>query len=83
MSQILKKASSKMVLSRQNRVNLTLREKEVLNLIASGYLNNEIAERLFISVHTVKTHISNVYKKINVPNRLQAGFWAVKHRIDL
>lgn len=58
---------------------LTLREKEVLALIASGYRNQQIADELCISIHTITTHTYNIYHKINVSNRLQATFWAVKH----
>jgi LuxR family transcriptional regulator of csgAB operon len=52
---------------------LSDREKTVLRLIASGASNKEIADQLFISIHTVKTHISKIFKKINVSNRLQAS----------
>jgi DNA-binding NarL/FixJ family response regulator len=57
---------------------LTSREKEILIKIASGSGNREIADMLCISHHTVKTHIYNIYKKIDVKNRLQASHWAAK-----
>ena len=58
---------------------LTAREHEILTLIAAGAKNEEIAASLFISPNTVRTHIYNIFKKINVPNRLQAALWAVKN----
>ncbi|MGC9400739.1 MAG: LuxR C-terminal-related transcriptional regulator [Anaerolineae bacterium] len=51
---------------------LSERELEVLALIAKGLTNPEIAERLFISIHTVKSHASNLYSKLLVSNRTQA-----------
>jgi DNA-binding CsgD family transcriptional regulator len=59
--------------------NLTLREKEILTLVALGYINEAIAEDLCISPQTVKNHIKNIFRKINVKNRLQAVLWAVKY----
>jgi len=58
---------------------LTPREIEILSFIALGAKNEHIAEELFISPNTVKTHIYNIFKKINVPNRLQAALWAAKN----
>jgi len=47
--------------------------------VAVGASNDEIAEKLCLSPHTVKTHLYNIFKKINVTNRLQAALWAAKH----
>lgn len=51
---------------------LTAREKEVLALVAKGASNNEIAAKLFLREVTVKTHLNNIFKKLNVTNRTQA-----------
>jgi DNA-binding NarL/FixJ family response regulator len=59
--------------------HLTRQELKVIMLIASGFRNAEIGEKLFISENTVKTHINRIFKKINVKNRLQAALWAAKH----
>lgn len=58
---------------------LTRRELEILALTGSGATNDEIAEQLCISPHTVKTHVYNIFKKIDVPNRLQATLWAAEN----
>ncbi len=58
---------------------LTQRETEILTMVAVGAKNEKIADKLFISPHTVKTHLYNIFKKINVPNRLQAALWAAKN----
>ena len=58
---------------------LTFREREVLALIASGNNSREVSDKLCVSSHTVKTHIYNIYNKINVTNRLQATLWAAKY----
>ncbi len=59
--------------------SLTRREKEILTIIACGANNEKIADELYISPHTVKCHIYNIYQKINVSNRLQAALWAAKN----
>ncbi len=59
--------------------DLTRREKEILGLICVGATNQEIADKLFISTNTVKTHIYKIYKKIDVPNRMQAALWGAKN----
>jgi len=55
---------------------LTRREIEILTMTASGATNTEIANELYISRHTVKSHLYNIYKKIEVSSRLQAALWA-------
>ncbi|NLK07727.1 MAG: helix-turn-helix transcriptional regulator [Firmicutes bacterium] len=56
---------------------LTPREVEVLALIATGMTNVEIAKELFISPHTVKNHVTNIYKKLQVEDRTQIALWAI------
>ena len=58
---------------------LTRREVQILAQVAVGGTNDEIADKLCISFHTVKTHLYNIYQKINVPNRLQAALWAAQN----
>ncbi|HEY8421523.1 MAG TPA: response regulator transcription factor [Thermoclostridium sp.] len=60
---------------------LSDRELEVLRLIAKGLLNKEIAKTLYISEKTVKNHISNIFKKLQVSDRTQAAVYALKHNI--
>lgn len=57
---------------------LSLREREVLQLIAKGFTNQEIAQRLFISPHTVKNHVSRIYQKIGMDDRTKVALWAVR-----
>lgn len=58
---------------------LTPREVEVLTLIAEGLSNHEIADRLFISEATVKTHINNIFSKAELRDRAQAVVYAMRH----
>jgi DNA-binding CsgD family transcriptional regulator len=56
----------------RKKLNLSAREYEVLQLLAKGYSNAEIAENLFLSLSTIKTHVSNLFLKMDVKNRIQA-----------
>ena len=62
--------------SKSIREKLTQRQTEILALIAVGATNDDISDKLCISPHTVKNHLYNIFKKINVPNRVQAALWA-------
>lgn len=61
--------------------DLTNREKEILLLISEGKSNQEIADELFITLKTVKTHVSNILSKLDVEDRTQAAIYAFKHGI--
>lgn len=55
----------------ENQFGLTSREIEIIKFLAGGFTNNKIAEELFISVNTVKSHIRNSYQKLGVANRIE------------
>ncbi|MRB67725.1 DNA-binding response regulator, partial [Bacillus thuringiensis] len=59
--------------------DLTYREHEILMLIAQGKSNQEIADELFITLKTVKTHVSNILAKLDVDDRTQAAIYAFQH----
>ena len=61
--------------------DLTARERDILNLLAKGYDNQTIADELFISLKTVKTHVSNILAKLNVTDRTQAVVYAFQHHL--
>lgn len=65
--------------SKKGNAILTRRQIEILALVAVGATNDGIADKLCVSPHTVKTHLYNIFKKINVPNRMQAALWAAKN----
>lgn len=62
-------------------VLLTQRESEVLQQLAAGLTNKQIAEKLHISYETVKEHVQHVFRKIGVTDRTQAAVWAVRKEL--
>jgi DNA-binding NarL/FixJ family response regulator len=60
---------------------LSVREREVLRLIARGYAYKEIARELFISIKTVETHVSSVLRKLQLSNRHQLTRWATDRKL--
>ena len=58
---------------------LTKREKQIIHLLTSGSSNVQIADELFVSENTVKTHLHNIFKKINAKNRVQALLLSLSH----
>lgn len=63
-------------MDKNNSAKLTNREIEILKQLRMGFTNDVIGDRLCISSHTVRTHIYNIFRKINVNNRLEASHWA-------
>ncbi len=61
---------------------LTRREVEILRLVAEGHTNTQIAGTLWITLPTVKFHLSNIYRKLNVANRVEATRWAERHALE-
>lgn len=60
-------------------VDLTTREMQILRCLMSGASNTQIADDMFISEFTVKSHLQKVFKKLSVKNRVQAAAWAKQH----
>jgi DNA-binding NarL/FixJ family response regulator len=60
---------------------LSQREIEILKLLAGGMRNAEIAQELFISPHTVRSHISNILAKLHISNRIEAAAFAIRNRV--
>jgi DNA-binding NarL/FixJ family response regulator len=79
LSKFLLEAKNSAKLQQEMPDSLTPREKEILTHIACGAGNEKIADELCISPHTVKRHIYNIFKKIEVSNRLEAALWAAKN----
>jgi DNA-binding CsgD family transcriptional regulator len=58
---------------------LTKRETEILKAFANGFSNSEIADAMFISSHTVRTHLKNIYQKLNINSKVEAVRWVMEN----
>lgn len=67
---------------RRRTFGLTPRELEVVFTVVGGYPNTEIAQKFSISVKTVKHHLTNIFDKLGVSNRLELALFAVQHRLE-
>lgn len=76
---LLKVVANRMADEDKGEQALTERELFVLRLVASGASNQEIAQKLSISVNTVKSHLKNILDKLQLENRTQAATYALKH----
>jgi DNA-binding CsgD family transcriptional regulator len=64
------------VQSDAGEAGLTRREREILQLVAEGHSNAQLARMLWVTEQTVKFHLSNIYRKLDVANRTEASRWA-------
>jgi DNA-binding NarL/FixJ family response regulator len=65
--------------SLEEEADLTRRELEILRLVADGHSNAQLARMLWVTEQTVKFHLSNIYRKLDVANRTEASRWAQRH----
>jgi DNA-binding NarL/FixJ family response regulator len=63
----------------QSRFGLTARETEILSSITQGYMNRDIAKSLSITEETVKRHLTNIFNKVGMSNRLELAVFAIEH----
>ena len=66
---------------RREKPLLSDRQKEIVQLVAQGFRNREIGEKLFISEQTVKNHLHNIFDKLGVSDRLELALYAIHHRL--
>lgn len=69
---LVNRQTTLLINSENNKLDISDREMDVLLLMSDGLSNQEIADKLFISIHTVKTHSSNLFSKLHVKRRTQA-----------
>jgi DNA-binding NarL/FixJ family response regulator len=73
-------ASSRLGIREQSGA-LSTREREIVILVAQGFKNKEMAERMFISEQTVKNHLHNIFDKLGVSDRLELALYAIHHNL--
>ena len=68
----------------EKTASLTARERKIIHVIVqgNGALNKTLADRLFISDHTLRNHLTSIYQKLGVNNRLELYVYALKHQLD-
>jgi DNA-binding NarL/FixJ family response regulator len=69
--------------NQRDRAQLSQREREIIVLIAQGYKNKEIAEKMFITEQTVKNHLHNIFDKLGVSDRLELALYAIHNSLHL
>lgn len=76
-------AASKLDPEAEKQASLTTRERKIIQMIVDGQgaSNKELAQRLFISEHTLRNHLTSVYHKLDIANRLELYVYAVKHQL--
>lgn len=74
-------AQPKPPLKSRDRSPLSARELEIVQLVAQGYKNKEMAEKMFISEQTVKNHLHNIFDKLNVSDRLELALYAIHNNL--
>jgi DNA-binding NarL/FixJ family response regulator len=79
----LKSVANRMVDEEKGEQALSERELYVLRLVASGASNQEIADKLSVSINTIKSHLKNILEKLQLENRTQAATYALKHGLVL
>jgi DNA-binding NarL/FixJ family response regulator len=67
----------------RERSPLSQREREIVSLVAQGYKNREMAEKMFISEQTVKNHLHNIFDKLGVSDRLELALYAIHKGLHL
>ena len=67
----------------RERAPLSTREREIVALVAQGYKNKEMAEKMFISEQTVKNHLHNIFDKLGVSDRLELALYAIHKGLHL
>ena len=65
----------------RERSPLSQREREIVALVAQGFKNKEMAEKMFISEQTVKNHLHNIFDKLGVSDRLELALYAIHNNL--